>query len=409
LGQFLAFVAAILVLRGIDRLRQFLYLRLKTNAGSASSADAVTDLQFNLTPIEVAYIQRPNDQVNLVAVQVVDLLHRSIKHKKDSPMALAEHEKVIWGRVNNYLVGLVDLEKHKKLALNEGRNIVKSPRRLVGHMNRLRSLVSQFIGKSFKELVSDPLQIRCYLSWNSIVVLIGELLKGGPVSKLQEAVRTSLSSRHLLVEERKRINYGLIFLVLGLLLFLSTMVVFYANFYQYGLLTFGVLLVGLALISGIAHALDKLPKQIPLYKQLVNLLEQMQRDNKRIQVVRFVLITLSKGFSFLKEFFKVISILFIMCVLAIVDSQSLIINSLLYFPIAYACYVAIEFAIDGITLLFNDIATLSAEADIELCRRKLSARSPLDHVKTVLQNESYDPLFSYGLAIYGIELIFLLG
>ncbi|HEY9870164.1 MAG TPA: hypothetical protein V6D08_13440 [Candidatus Obscuribacterales bacterium] len=357
-----------------------------------------------LRPVELAYIVRDGDMPHATVVLVFDLLHRAVKslQGESQAVALAPYERRLWDKVKAHATRWIEERASQVIPDPRSGDI----RLLVRQISGLYWLIVRSIKPFVSEVLEDPRRIRRYFSVGGLLRLLADVGSAGYREALESELVADMMARGLLItsEARKQtVTYLLIGLVSGIIISLLLPIVLLHN-------------AGLAVSAWVLSALTavllrlvfSLREFVPLYTELSDVVNHVQRGGWRIAVLR----------TLLRVFAVFATLLLVVLASALVSVQVLFLKLVFACPLTFAlalsvvlilCWLAlVTLALDAYRMKIHYQPSPLARELVRSTRGNLAGVSPLESFKGLLKNPRYDPEFSRLLAIYGIETLVIL-
>jgi hypothetical protein len=337
-------------------------------------------------------------------VLVFDLLHRAVKSLQDeSPaVALAPYERRLWGKVKDHA---------RRWVGEKAAQVIPDPRSgdirlFVRQISGLYWLIVRSIKPFVSEVLEDPRRIRRYFSVGGLLRLLADIGSAGYREALESELVADMMARGLLItsETRKHtVTYLVIGLVAGVVISLLLPIVLLHN----AALAVSAWVLS-ALTAVVLSLVFSLREFVPLYTELSDVVNHVQRGGWRIAVLRTLLRVLA-AFA---------TALLVVLASALVSLQVLFLKLVFACPVTFAlglsvvlilCWlVLVTLALDAYRMKVHYQPSPLARELVRSTRGDLAGASPLESFKSLLMNPRYDPEFSRLLAIYGIETLVIL-
>lgn len=357
-----------------------------------------------LAPAELAYLLRDGDMAHTLIVMSVDLVQRTIKMPTEAvPAQLRPYEKQVWLSVKDFLRQLAEQNAGHIIPVSDIRNPIKWLTR-VGPIKR-------FVGESLRsvvvELVKDPRQIRKYFSISGIARLSIQLYTSSIRGAVEREMRQELLQAGLLVPELRRQQFA------QMLLWLIPIMVAAAFLINYTVNAVPMAALGaymlLAAINAIAlRLLAALPGFVPTYEEFAKISAELGRGGVRLTAVRAVLKAGKLIFSALIGLVVVILLATELAISTFIVTVPPIAAMYVIVCATVLLLVLVSLTMDWHSLSLREQASLKALRQIKEAKTELAQVRPLESFKNLFADGSYDPTFSYLVAYYGIETLWLL-
>lgn len=355
-----------------------------------------------LRPAEIAFLIRGGDITHTLIVVTVDLIQRSIKSQESSfSDGLADYERNMWRIVSRSVKGWAMQKAHEKI-LAGAQNPVAAARRAVFLFNFVRNTLRGMIA----EMIADPISLKKYFSPVGVFRIIADFTASGYKQAFQEELRKSLLHRGLLVPAATRNKIGGKFFVIGIIGVVATLVASFL-FMPDGGVAFVAWLA--ALFAGfLGRTLLAIRRLIPFYEELAVVAEQIRRKSFRLQIVKFVLRSVS-AVLWLGLFLAVtVSLGTGYGIIKLLDASAGINELCAITALAITQFAIADFIFNGVRLNIEECPTRLAKKQLEAMQKELEDVSPLDTFTKLLATPNYDPTFSKVLALYGVETLLIL-
>ena len=365
--------------------------------------------QQALSPIELAFLLRPDDSAHCLIVLIVDDLQKGLKspHLAAEELASRQYEVEIWNVLREYIKGWSMLKAHSLVPEVGTGNPVK----IAFGFWKLRHWFVESFKSLFTDIIKDPRSLKRYFSPAGLMRVFLSLLSSGVKEPLVRNLRGSLLERNLLVPEMRRLEFAGYFRTLAVLqlLLLILLIAFVSGVSSWAALL--GLTVCAAFDGVVLRLLAEAPAFLPFYDELSLVLDSVGRKGFRVNLLRQVLKTLRTIFWFLISVFAVVLLLL----------QTWFFSSVLH--LASSNFYLVLFGLVALTCNFLLIAELTFRAIVVATHEQLSEYgkrlvakyqtqlktiSPLTAFSTMLSAPQYDEQLSEIVAIYGIETLFLL-
>lgn len=357
-----------------------------------------------LRPVELAYIVRDGDMPHATVVLVFDLLHRAVKSLQDESQTvdLAPYERQLWGKVRDHAKRWI--EERASPLIPEPRS--GDIRLLVRQISGLYWLMMRSIKPFVSELLEDPRRIRRYFSVGGLLRLLADIGSAGYREALESELVRDMMVRGLLITSearRQTVTYLVIGLVAGAIISLLLTIVLLHN----AALAMSAWVLA-ALTAALLSLVFSLREFVPLYAELSDVVNHVQRGGWRIAVLR----------TLLRVFVAIAAVLLLVLASALVSLQVLLLKLVFACPVTFAlglsvglilCWLAlVSLALEAYRMKMHNQPSPLARELVRSTRGKLAGVSPLESFKSLLKNPRYDPEFSRVLAVYGIETLVIL-
>lgn len=361
--------------------------------------------ETRLRPAEIAYLSSNGDISHTLMVLGADLVQRALKSRLSPGAAvpeLAPYEMRMWDLAKETVTDWAHSRVDKHLPMD----IKKDPVEYVRRVSKIYNFVVHTARHFVLKVLQDPRQIRRYFKVSAIATLIADFSTAGYKAAFEQEFRTNLLSRGLLVPYPKRKSYARHYSVAGVVSLIFTIAIVFIFMQPW---SFALGLVAMCLTSAIIlRTALLLLHSIPYYAEIAEVIGHLKRQSFRLQLLR-VLIRAITGLTYgvVLIGFLVLSGL-ALAILTFGFHHSNIVFLLIYVLLTIAFIAPIQLFLDGWRLGIEERPSTEGERLLALARHELASASPLDSFKEVLQTTEYVPKFSELLAIYGIETLLIL-
>jgi hypothetical protein len=362
-----------------------------------------------LSPIELAFLLRPDDSAHCLIVLIVDDLQKGLKspHLAAEELASRHYEVEVWNVLREYIKGWT-MQKAQSIVPAVGTG---NPVKIAFGFWKLRHWFVESFKSLFSDIIKDPHSLKRYFSPAGLMRVFFSLLSSGIKEPLVRNLRGSLLQRNLLVPDSQRSKYSGHFRLLSGLQMLAALllVAFVSGVSNYAALFLFCLC---AAFNGVVlRVLAEIPAFLPFYDEVSLVLDSVGRKGFRVNLFRQLLKTLRT------IFWSLIAVLAV--VLLAVQSWALssfahLASSNLYLvafglvalTMNFLCIA--ESAFLSIAVATHDQLSDAGKKLVAQYKTQLKSISPLTAFSTMLSAPQYDEQLSEIVAIYGIETLFLL-
>jgi uncharacterized protein with PQ loop repeat len=392
-----------------------------------------------LRPAELAYIYKEGDMVHTIAVLCFDLIHRQIKSsgsiqsfeteqsaQETLPEPLSSlsweapiYETRVMARLKSQSLDWLKSKTSFNMPANmyslEG---IKFFHGLFKRISYFYKLVMASSKQLFTKVIKDPKKIFSYISFAGVGRFTADILSSGYQNLLEEELLEYLRQNHLVVQEKSCQKLALLFFILGIT---SCLVVFYL-LYQITINTpastiqtalpinfMPWLIMGFAGFNAlVCKLLLGLRSLIPMYEELNRLLVNVEKSSSLIKTLRFLLNAVSTmswvlnlGIALLLNSSQMILFHFLFGI-------PVLNASLIDFVSSLSVYTILSLFVDGWKLMNTPIASQCALRQVEQTREKLKEVNAIKSLQNTVSSGSYNTEFAELIAVYGIEVLWLL-
>ncbi len=363
----------------------------------------------HVTPVELAYLLRPDDSVHALLVMTVDLLHKGLKSPSsvEAEVSASEFKQEVWNMVKEYIKNW-SLQKSEKL-LPELRT--RNPVHILSGLWRIRLFVLDMVKGFLSDVIKDPLHLRKYFSVKDLLKMFVSALSTNMRVKLRTSLQESLLAKNLLVEAESCLSCSKKLLLICLLHFAISVAVCVFMPSELNWIT-SIVLTCMSLFNVLLlRILGGLRSLIPFYDEVSLVLRSISRGGFRIAIMRGLLGVIGKA---------LFTVTFLLAVI-ILSIQSFLLYEFL-FPHSYSWLLCsagvLAFSINLSCVLdaFFQSSEVANTDQITSEGRKVIARvtsrvrniGPISALTNMLSDSDYTEQLSEVVAVYGIETLILL-
>jgi hypothetical protein len=356
-----------------------------------------------LSAVELAYLARSDDLFHVVLVMAADLLQRTIKSSLTGtgPPILLDYEVKMWEITQDFVKGSAQKKIEPYLPNNFSTNPISYFKRLSSLYGALLRLIRRFS----EDILRDPRNLRRYFSIGGLLRLVTDFFSSGYQELLTKEIARHLTENNLLVPSQKCLSFSNIFLLVGTIFALISLLTALAFVPHNLIFVMPILAIACATIISLTMFLREM---IPLYPELTELLGKLNRKDWRISIVRGLLQVLSilSWVMITSVFLLVIAIssIFLMAFQPNLTAQLIVILATLVLTLM-GCLRLVAY---GLTLRAQQIPSQLGEQKLHEARQRISSLSPVVAFRDMLLSEQYEATFSEIVAIYGIEFLIIL-
>lgn len=356
-----------------------------------------------LRPVEIGYMLRGGDTNHALLVMGVDLLQRAVKQQLGATIPEpAQYELKMWSMAKDTAKDWA----FKKVDAHLPPDLKKNP---VGFVKKIYDLYL-FFTKSLKlvvkDIVADPRHLKRYFTVAGVMRLLADFATAGYQHAFNTELRTYLVKANLLVGEQKKKKTAQSIAAIAAISFTTIAILSYVLTLS---IIHAVIICATAMLSSfILTAIFAAREFVPYITEFENLASTLSRDSWRVKLLkilaRFLIVILSVGS-------------FLICVALFLVSFALhnmaggnqaFELTFLTLILCLPCVKAFLLILKSWKLSNMEVATEYGDVALADAKKRLVALSPIGSLSLVLKDESYNPVFSELMALYGVEALILL-
>lgn len=356
-----------------------------------------------LRPVEIGYMLRGGDTNHALLVMGVDLLQRAVKQQLGATIPEpAQYELKMWSMAK-------DTAKDwalKKVDAHLLPDLKKNPVGFVKKMYDLYLFFTKSLKLVVKDIVADPRQLKRYFTVAGVMRLLADFATAGYQHAFDQELRTYLVQSNLLVSETKKKKAAQSIASIAAISFITIAIVSYVLTLS---AAHAAIISATALITSfILTAIFAAREFVPHITEFESLASALSRSSWRVKLLkilaRLLIVILSVGSFLICVALFLVSFAFHNMAGGSQAFEFTFLTVILCLP----CVKAFLLLLKSWKLSNMEVATEYGETALAEAKDRLVALSPIGSLSLVLKDESYNPVFSELMALYGVEALILL-